>query len=355
VTLCHFDWGTTSSYGNTAACAQTVGSGTSPVPVTATMSGLTPNTTYHFRIVSANANGTTTGLDQTLTTVAAAPAVLTGAPALVSQTGATLNATVNPNASTVTLCRFDWGTTSQYGNSVPCAQAVGAGSSPVPVSAALLGLKPSTLYHFRVVSANGAGTSDGLDQTLTTAAVPPPVAGRSVNLGPVSGIVLVKLPGARSFILMGGLEQVPLGTIVDATKGVVTVFAAKSRGGRVVSGQAWGALFRITQKKVSGNWLTVLTLTGPAFTCRKGAADVARSRPRHRALWMRDPGFFETVGKFASATDHAAHTKWLTEDTCTGTLLKVTLGSVKGSDFPHHHTFILTAHHSLLAHPGPGG
>jgi hypothetical protein len=325
------------------------------VPVTASISGLTPHTTYHFQIVSTNAGGTSTGLDQTLTTVAAAPAVLTGVPALVSQTGATLNATVNPNASTVTTCRFDWGTTSKYGNSVPCAQSVGAGTAPVPVSAALSGLNASTIYHYRIVSTNGAGTSNGLDQTVTTSAVPPPVAGRSFNLGPVSGVVLVKLPRARSFVLVGGLEQVPTGTIVDATKGVVTVFAAKTRGGQVVSGQAWGALFLITQTKVSGNWLTVLKLTGPLTGCRKGAADVARSRPRHRALWMRDPGFFETVGKFASATDHATHTKWLTEDTCTATLVKVAAGSVKDSDFPHHHVFILTAHHSFLAHPGPGG
>jgi hypothetical protein len=225
----------------------------------------------------------------------------------------------------------------------------------VPVSAVLSGLHPNSTYHYRIVSANGAGTSNGLDQTLTTSAVPPPVGGGSVNVSPVSGTVLVKLPGSRNFILVGGLKQIPLGTIVDATHGVVTVFAAKKRNGQLATGQAWGGVFRITQKRVSGNWLTVLTLAGPKPTgCKTRAAEVARRRARHRALWIRDPGYFMTVGRYASAMDHGT-TQWLTEDNCAGTLIKVTRGSVKVNDFPHHRGFVLKARHSFLAHPGRGG
>src|SRR5207302_6574456 len=57
VTDCHFDWGTGESYGSSIACSSLPGSGTSPVPVSAQLTGLTPGTTYHTRIVAANAGG----------------------------------------------------------------------------------------------------------------------------------------------------------------------------------------------------------------------------------------------------------------------------------------------------------
>src|SRR5205823_3588438 len=50
------------------------GSGTSNQPVSAKLSGLTANATYHYRLVAANASGTTNGADQTFTT---SPAVST--------------------------------------------------------------------------------------------------------------------------------------------------------------------------------------------------------------------------------------------------------------------------------------
>jgi hypothetical protein len=49
------------------------GSGSSPVSVSGALSGLAPSTTYHYRLVATNADGTATGDDATFTT-AAAPA-----------------------------------------------------------------------------------------------------------------------------------------------------------------------------------------------------------------------------------------------------------------------------------------
>jgi hypothetical protein len=68
VTDCHFNYGTTTSYGNTAACSPAPGSGSSPVAVSAAITGLTPATTYHFQIVATNINGTGEGADETFTT-----------------------------------------------------------------------------------------------------------------------------------------------------------------------------------------------------------------------------------------------------------------------------------------------
>jgi hypothetical protein len=104
--------------------------------------------------------------------------VTTGTASGATQTAATLTGAVNPNGSALTDCRFDYGTSSAHGASVPCAQGV-TGSTPVNVSAAMRGLAPGTSYHYRLVAANAGGTTTGGDQTFTTASVvhPPPCAG----------------------------------------------------------------------------------------------------------------------------------------------------------------------------------
>jgi hypothetical protein len=62
----YFEYGTTTSYGKSTP-EVTV---TSPTfkQVSQVVSGLTPNTTYHFRIVAANVNGTKDGSDEVFTT-----------------------------------------------------------------------------------------------------------------------------------------------------------------------------------------------------------------------------------------------------------------------------------------------
>lgn len=66
----HFDYGTTSSYGS-ATVAQRGAASLTPGPVSAPVSGLAPGTTYHYRLVASNADGTTVGTDQTFTTTSA--------------------------------------------------------------------------------------------------------------------------------------------------------------------------------------------------------------------------------------------------------------------------------------------
>jgi hypothetical protein len=69
---CLFEYGPSNSYGSVAACAHLPGSGATPVPVFASITGLLAGTTYHFRIVAGNAAGTRRGADQTFTTQAPA-------------------------------------------------------------------------------------------------------------------------------------------------------------------------------------------------------------------------------------------------------------------------------------------
>ena len=58
---------------NGRAVQPTAGSGTNPVAVTAALTGLTANTTYHFRISATNAAGATQGADQTFKTLPEPP------------------------------------------------------------------------------------------------------------------------------------------------------------------------------------------------------------------------------------------------------------------------------------------
>ena len=172
VSDCHFEYGTTNSYGSSAPCSSLPGPGTSPVAVSASVTGLTPNTPYHFRISATNAGGTSKGSDETFETPHNPPAVVTEPASSVTQTTATLNATVNPEGGNVSDCHFEYGTTNSYGSSAPCSSLPGPGTSPVAVSASVTGLTPNTAYHFRISATNAGGTSKGSDQTFTTPASP---------------------------------------------------------------------------------------------------------------------------------------------------------------------------------------
>jgi hypothetical protein len=143
-----------------------------PVAVSATVSGLAANTTYKFRIIALNPGGTGTGTPEATftTTLVNPPTVITAAASSITQTSATLNATVNPNEGNVDECKFEWGETTTYTKTEKCATLPGSGTSPVAVSAAIAGLTNKKTYHFRISAHNvGGGTSTGQDQTFNAA------------------------------------------------------------------------------------------------------------------------------------------------------------------------------------------
>jgi hypothetical protein len=98
-----------------------------------------------------------------------APAVTTNAASGVFSSGATLNGSVNPEGQSTTY-KFDYGTSTSYGSSVPSpAGSAGSGTSTVNESATLNGLRSGTTYHYRIEATNATGTTNGPDQTFTTA------------------------------------------------------------------------------------------------------------------------------------------------------------------------------------------
>jgi hypothetical protein len=68
----HFDFGTTTSYGSSTPAAD-AGAGTADAPASAALTGLKPNTTYHYRLVATNPKGTSNGGDVAFTTLALTP------------------------------------------------------------------------------------------------------------------------------------------------------------------------------------------------------------------------------------------------------------------------------------------
>jgi hypothetical protein len=99
------------------------------------------------------------------------PAVVTGAASSINQSQATLNGTVNPNGGEVSECKFEFGTTTAYGSSVPCSpSSLGQGESLVAASGAVVELTPNTEYDFRIVAKNVSGETKGSNATFKTLA-----------------------------------------------------------------------------------------------------------------------------------------------------------------------------------------
>jgi len=109
-----------------------------------------------------------------------APAATTEPASAVSETGATLHGTVNPNGAATTYY-FEYGPTTSYGTS--SGGSAGSARGNVFVSRAITGLAPGT-YHFRVVASSWAGTTYGADRTF---AQPPSYSGSFGSFGTGAG------------------------------------------------------------------------------------------------------------------------------------------------------------------------
>ncbi len=169
-TTYRFEYGTSDSYGLLTA-ETSAGDGDASASVEVPVSGLTSDTTYHFRIVATNAAGVTRGSDRTLKTLAPAraPGVSTSSARDVLQNSATLRGSLDPRGQAATY-RFEWGTSSKLGSKTPDANAEGSGSRTV--SAPITGLQPYTVYYYRLVANNSTGTSRGSTRSLRTLRAP---------------------------------------------------------------------------------------------------------------------------------------------------------------------------------------
>jgi len=73
-----FEYGTTTSYGTTIAAVPGAVTGGADTPVSASITGLTPNTLYHFRVKAISLGGTSYGSDMTFATSGRCGSLLDG-------------------------------------------------------------------------------------------------------------------------------------------------------------------------------------------------------------------------------------------------------------------------------------
>ncbi len=135
---------------------------------TVTLTGLTPFTTYHFRVRSADAGGNESfTADDSFTTVdTTAPVITNVAATNVTTSSATIVWTTNEVANS----SVDFGLTASYGSIATDAGMVVSHAVPI------VGLTENTTYHFRVNSTDAAGnSSSSIDFTFSTAVPAAPV------------------------------------------------------------------------------------------------------------------------------------------------------------------------------------
>jgi hypothetical protein len=173
----------------------------------------------------------------------------------------------------------------------------------------------------------------------------PPVIGKTVNIGVVSGTIRFRAPGEKTFQVLGPSQSIPVGSSIDSTNGKVRLFAAK-KGGGTQKAVFFDGRFKVRQSKRST--LTDLKLEG-GKSCGGGRSGKVARRAGRR-LWGHGKGRTRTSGNNGSGTVRG--TFWLTEDRCDGTFFRVKEGVVAVRDFTRHRTVVLHAGQHYLA-PAP--
>lgn len=181
-TTWHVEYGTSTTYGS-ATASQSAGAGAAGVNVTATLNGLQPGTTYHYRLVASNADGTSHGGDAVFTTLTP-PVAVTGAASSIGATSATLNGSVDPNGRATTYY-FEYGSSTSYGTKT-AVKSAGSAANAQAVATGISGLQAGHVYHFRLVASSDAGTSVGKDATFTTSGAPAVATGDVSSVTPTT-------------------------------------------------------------------------------------------------------------------------------------------------------------------------
>jgi len=159
----HFDWGSTITYGNSTPVTS-AGSGSTAINVSANISGLTAGTTYHFRVVGDNSDGTTDGNDMTFIP---GGAIVTTTPAsAITTTTATAGGTISTDGGAAVTARGTCWSTSA--NPTISGNHTSDGSGSGTFTSSLTGLNANTTYHIRAYATNSVGTWYGADLTFNT-------------------------------------------------------------------------------------------------------------------------------------------------------------------------------------------
>ncbi len=140
---------------------------------------LAPGTTYFYRVIATNPKGETAGPVEQFTTSPAEPPIILGESASnVTETGADLEATINPNSHEATYS-FEYSTEESAvqkgeGTTVKGKTPLPAVNEELPAGPIhLAGLQAATVYYYRIIAVNPVmGTVDGAVQSFHTLGKP---------------------------------------------------------------------------------------------------------------------------------------------------------------------------------------
>jgi hypothetical protein len=159
------DVATNNSFTNYVAGYQNLNVGNT---LSRTVTGLSANTPYYFRVRAYNGNATSGNSNVVSVTTlppTGRPVVITNPATSIIGNSARLNGTVDPHGL-ITIVYFQYGRTISYGSRTP--NQTKTGNNYQNVTANISGLAAHTIYHFRAVASNASGIRYGGDKTFST-------------------------------------------------------------------------------------------------------------------------------------------------------------------------------------------
>lgn len=176
-TTAYFEYGLTTAYGNVSSFTS-CGSGTTSGNVVTTISGLSPNTVYHYRIDAYNNLNTSTGSDATFTNLSQAPTAPSGLIASSAPNGISLSWQDNSSNENGFYIQRRQGSTYNY-------FSVGANQTSFLDTSA----SQSVQYCYSISATNSSDSSLFTSEqcAIYNATGPPPVAIIAGNKTPVTG------------------------------------------------------------------------------------------------------------------------------------------------------------------------
>lgn len=220
---CNFEYGTSEAepggYEHKVPCEQTAAqintaSGAehkTTVPVTLSLTGLTLDTLFHYRLTAVSTGGEGSGDDTTFFTETK-PLVSAESASEVTSTTATLSAQIDAGGSPTTY-QAEYVSAAQFtasgfaeATAAPKTElSLGAPQSPTEVQVDLTGLQPNTEYNYRFTATNQLGTTHG-------------AANETFQTPGSTGAASLTLPDDRAYELVSPLDNVSLDYLNVASK-----------------------------------------------------------------------------------------------------------------------------------------
>ena len=173
----------------------------------------------------------------------------------ITTTSATLHGQINTSGLAVTW-HFQYGQSTAYGKLTP-TQSIGTGHGQVPVSFDISGLKPGTLYHYRLIAVSSSGqTATSSDATLKT---PSPTI--NVKPGAVRAAHAVRLFGSAGACTRGSRLTLISGAFAPGHK----VAGRNALYVKVGAGSRYSAVIHIPAGRTPGRYAVTARCDGMSF------------------------------------------------------------------------------------------